>query len=67
MYYELPNGQQISFHCTLRDTTKIPLYEKEWDRLENSTYQKLEYAIMEVYGNEINKKYQNLNLKRYEN
>ena len=67
MYYELPNGQQISFHCTLRDTTKIPLYGKEWDRLENSTYQKLECAIMEMYGNEINKKYNNLNTKHYEN
>ncbi|MBP3662478.1 MAG: hypothetical protein J6J25_05165 [Bacteroidales bacterium] len=67
MYYELPNGQQISFHCKLWDTTKIPLYGKEWDRLENSTYQKLECAIMEIYGNEINTKYNNLTKKHYEN
>lgn len=44
VYFEIPGTQQISYHTNL-DVTGIPLYEKEWDGLENSTLGKLEESI----------------------
>lgn len=44
IYFDLPNTNQISYHTNL-DVTDSPLYEKEWDGLENSTLDKLEESI----------------------
>lgn len=43
MYFDLPLGNQISFHSTVK--RNIPAYEKEWDGLVNSTLDKLEKEI----------------------
>lgn len=56
VYFELPDCEQISFHCTFKNPKELPRYEKEWDRKVNSTLGKLETAISKNYGNEIEKK-----------
>ena len=43
VYFDLPLGNQISFHSTVK--RNIPVYEKEWDGLVNSTLDKLEKEI----------------------
>lgn len=43
VYFDLPLGNQISFHSTIK--RDIPLYRKEWDGLVNSTLDKLEKEI----------------------
>jgi hypothetical protein len=57
IYFELPNYQQISFHCNLKDLNNLPKYNGKWDEQENSTLQKIELAIQEVYGDEIKQRY----------
>ena len=51
VYFDLPLGNQISFHSTIK--RDIPLYGKEWDGLVNSTLDKLEKEIKQ-YLNGIN-------------
>lgn len=43
VYFDLPLGNQISFHSTIK--RDVPLYGKEWDGLVNSTLYKLEKEI----------------------
>lgn len=43
VYFDLPLGNQISFHSTIK--RDIPLYGKERDGLVNSTLDKLEKEI----------------------
>lgn len=57
IYFDLPNCEQISFHCTLPNISNIPKYEGEWDGKINSTLPKLENAINSVYGELIKSKY----------
>lgn len=45
VFFELPNTEQISFHCTLNNLHDLPVYEKEWDGKINSTYPKLLNSI----------------------
>ena len=59
VYFELPNCEQISFHCNIAKDAlgKFPQYQKAWDNKVNSTLPKLEKAILQKYGNEIKEKY----------
>lgn len=57
IFFELPHMRQISWHNTLDNIEDIPKYNKEWDGEVNSTIFKIEEAINNVYGFEINKKY----------
>lgn len=51
IYFELPDCEQISFHCTLEDEVlkTIPTYNKEWDGKKNSTLNKLENSIKKLF------------------
>ena len=51
LFFELPNMEQISFHTNLTkdELTNIPLYDKEWDKKECSTLNKIEETLTEVY------------------
>lgn len=51
IYFELPDCEQISFHCNLTEVKDIEVrdYEKEWDKKINSTLPKLEKAIITKY------------------
>lgn len=56
MYFELPcTNSQISFHMNLDkdELEKYPKYEKEWDGEVNSTINKLEECILELYCYEV--------------
>ena len=59
VYFELPNCEQISFHCNLEKDAleKFPQYQKAWDNKINSTLPKLEKAILQTYGGQIKAKY----------
>lgn len=50
LYFELPDGTQISFHCN--DARAKP-YKGTWDGLVNSTLPKLEKYIRQHYGKEL--------------
>lgn len=52
VYFELPNTEQISFHCDLTDEqiASIPHYDREWDGKINSSIGKLEEGILKTYG-----------------
>lgn len=52
IYFEIPNCEQISFHCTL--IRKIPRYQGEWDEQRNSTLRKIEQACIELFDRERN-------------
>lgn len=55
-YFELPcTNAQISFHMNLdkNELEKYPKYEKEWDCEVNSTINKLEECILELYCYEV--------------
>lgn len=54
IYFEIPNCEQISFHCDLDKSLEVPTYEKEWDKKENSTLIKIETGILKSFVN-INK------------
>lgn len=47
LYFDLPGAGQISFH-TNAISKKWPVYQGEWDGLQNSTLGKLEKAIKEL-------------------
>lgn len=47
VYFELPNCEQISWHCT--DKPNCPVYDGVWDGKVNSTLPKLEKAILSRY------------------
>ncbi len=53
LYFELPDLQQISFHCNLPKDyiEKLPKYEKDWDGLVNSTLDKIEQTLNNKYFN----------------
>jgi len=42
IFFEIPDCDQISWHFTPKEPEKYPKYEKEWDKKENSTLDKLE-------------------------
>lgn len=46
LYFELPDGIQVSFHCNHIPAKK---YEKEWDKQQNSTLPKIEKYIEENF------------------
>ena len=50
-YFELPKMRQISFHTSLynNDFDKYPKYDKEWDGEVNSTLNKIEETLNNVY------------------
>jgi len=50
IYFEIPDCEQISFHFTLSGKLKIPTYNKEWDKKENSTYRKLLDVVKKKYS-----------------
>jgi hypothetical protein len=47
LYVELPNCEQISYHCSLN--ANVPTYEKEWDGKINSTFEKLLNGIIKTF------------------
>ena len=47
IYFELPDCEQISFHCNSFDSD-VPDYPHEWDRKTHSTLGKLEVVISEL-------------------
>ena len=53
IFFEIPNCEQISFHTSLSNKSQIPIYEKEWDGLVNSTYDKLLKTVEVLYGERI--------------
>lgn len=59
IYFELPNCEQISWHCNMKENivNKCSQYDKDWDRKVNSTLDKLERSILDTYGEIINQKY----------
>ena len=67
VYFEHPSWGQISFHTDLNSNTPIfvPHFKGNWDGLVNSTMGKLEKAIVNEYGNELNEKYPD-EIARYE-
>lgn len=58
VYFELPNGEQISFHTNFEenDLNGLPIYEKPWDGKVNSTLPKLEQFVITNWKDELNKK-----------
>ena len=42
IYFEIPDCEQISWHITLKEFSKFPIYKKDWDNKKNSTIKKLE-------------------------
>jgi len=42
IYFEIPDREQISWHITLKEFSKFPIYKKDWDNKKNSTIKKLE-------------------------
>ena len=52
LYFELPGTGQISFHCSIMDSS-IPKYEKEWNGLHCHTWVAIEQAISTRYAKEI--------------
>lgn len=48
IYFEIPGCEQISFHTKL--DAEVPDYQKEWDGKRNSTFGKLESAIIKYLG-----------------
>ena len=60
VYFELPQtGDQVSFHSDIdQDKLKdIPVYNKEWDQMVNSSLSKIEKSICMMFGEELKKKY----------
>lgn len=53
IFFELPEMEQISFHCTFDSLEGIPEYNKEWDGKVNSTLGKVETSITKLYGKQI--------------
>jgi hypothetical protein len=49
IFFELPGTKQISFHSNLKNPKDIPIYEKEWDGLVNSTLNKISEKIKNDY------------------
>ena len=51
IYFELPDGSQISFHNYFysNEVKKLPKYFKDWDGIKYSTFDKLEKFIKENY------------------
>ena len=52
LYFELPGTGQISFHCSIMDSS-IPKYEKEWNGLHCHTWVAIEQAISTRYAKDI--------------
>ena len=52
LYFELPGIRQISFHCSILDSS-IPRYEKDWNGVHCQTLPALEQAISTQYAKEI--------------
>lgn len=42
VYFEIPDCEQISWHFTPNKISEFPVYSKDWDGKENSTFMKLE-------------------------
>lgn len=53
IFFELPEMEQISFHCTFDSLEGIPEYKSEWDGKVNSTLGKIESSITKLYGKQI--------------
>lgn len=51
LYFELPNMEQISFHTNLTkdELANIPQYDKEWDKKECSTLNKIEETLSKMF------------------
>lgn len=56
IYFEIDGCEQISFHTTLYNDSKYPIYDKEWDGKVNSTLPKLEAAILGRFEDEVTKR-----------
>lgn len=54
-FFEIPNCEQISWHCSLKNENAFPGYSKPWDEKINSTLAKLLDGIVKNFP-EINKK-----------
>jgi len=53
LYFELPNGAQVSFHTNWDKEIHVKKYEKKWDGLINSTFKKVITFVEEKFINEI--------------
>jgi hypothetical protein len=53
LYFELPNGSQVSFHTNWDEEIHVKKYEKKWDGLINSTFKKVITFVEEKFINEI--------------
>ena len=60
VYFELPQtGDQVSFHSDIDQDKlkKLPVYNKEWDQMVNSSLSKIEKSFCMMFGEELKKKY----------
>lgn len=60
VYFELPEtGEQASFHTDIDQDTlqSVPIYNKEWDKMVNSSLKKIETSFCVMFGEELKKKY----------
>jgi hypothetical protein len=60
VYFDLPQtGEQVSFHSDIeQDKLKyVPVYNKEWDQMVNSSLTKIEKSFCMMFGEELKKKY----------
>lgn len=53
LYFELPNGAQVSFHTNWDEEIHVKKYEKKWDGMVNSTFKKVITFVEEKFINEI--------------
>lgn len=60
VYFDMPlTGDQVSFHSDIdKDRLdSVPVYNKEWDQLVNSSLKKIEKSFCLIFGDELKHKY----------
>jgi hypothetical protein len=60
VYFDLPQtGDQVSFHSDIDQDklNSVPVYNKEWDQMVNSSLRKIEKSFCIMFGEELKKKY----------
>lgn len=60
VYFDLPQtGDQVSFHSDIDKEIiiSVPVYNKEWDQLVNSSLKKIEKSFCIMFGEELKHKY----------
>ena len=60
VYFDMPlTGDQVSFHSDIdKDILdSVPVYNKEWDQMVNSSLRKIEKSFCMIFGEELKEKY----------